>query len=73
METKLKPAMSMYPSKADFEAAMEAWLDAETDDDYYDAAGNSTPGGLYDAGGHLIGERFADYADYINDQRKDEF
>ena len=27
-DTKLKPALSMYPSKEEFEAAMEAWLDA---------------------------------------------
>jgi len=69
-DTKLKPALSMYPSKEEFEAAMEAWLDAEVDNDFYDADGNSTPGGLYDAGGHLNGERFAEYADWIRDSRE---
>jgi hypothetical protein len=67
--TNLKPAMSMYASKKEFEAAMEAWLESE-DDDFYDAEGNSTPGGLYDAGGHPIAERFADYIDQINDEFK---
>ncbi len=61
----------MYPSREEFEAAMEAWLEAEADEDYYDAAGNSTPGGLYDAGGHLIGERFAEYADWARDSARD--
>jgi len=69
-DTKLKPALSMYPSREEFEAAMEAWLEAETDDDSYDAYGNSTPGGLFDAGGHPIAERFADYADWLRDDMK---
>ena len=60
----------MYPSKQEFEDAMEAWLNAEIDADYYDAAGNSRPGGLFDAGGHPIGERFADYSDWVRDNAK---
>ena len=42
----------------------------QVDNDFYDADGNSTPGGLYDAGGHLNGERFAEYADWIRDSRE---
>lgn len=67
---KLKPAMSMYASRADFDAAMESWLESGDEDDYYDADGNSTPGGLFDAGGHPIPERFADYADWLRDDLK---
>lgn len=61
----------MYASRDDFEAAMESWLEAEgTDDDYYNDEGNSSPGGLFDAGGHPIPERFADYADWLRDDAK---
>lgn len=67
---KLKPSVSMYASKAEFEDAMEAWLESENDDDFYDAAGNSSPGGLFDAGGHPNAERFADYADWLRDDAK---
>lgn len=41
-------------------------------DDYYDSQGNVSPGGLYDAGGHLIGDRWADYADDLRDRMRDE-
>lgn len=64
------PQASMYTTKAEFEEAMEAWLETEMDDDFYDASGNSTPGGLFDAGGHPIPERFADYADWLRDDMK---
>ena len=67
---KLKPALSMYTSKAEFEAAVEAWIESENDDDFYDADGNSTPGGLFDAGGHPNAGRFADYADWLRDELK---
>ena len=46
-------------------------LEDEFDEDYYDARGNPTPGGFYDAGGHLIGERLAEYADYLRDMERD--
>jgi hypothetical protein len=45
--------------------------DTEGDEEYYDSHGRPSPGGLYDAGGHIIAERFADYADYLYDQMKD--
>jgi len=41
------------------------------DDDFYDAAGNCSSGGLYDAGGHPIPERWADYADHLVEREKD--
>jgi hypothetical protein len=41
------------------------------DEDYYDARGNVSPGGCYDAGGHLIAERWADMADWLYDQERD--
>jgi len=49
---------------------LEDDLDFEDGDDYYDGRGNVSPGGLYDAGGHLIGERWADYADAMSDRIK---
>lgn len=59
----------MYASREDFEAAMEAWL-KDGDGDFYDGEGNSTPGGLDDAGGHLNAERLADYIDQVHDEYK---
>jgi hypothetical protein len=44
----------------------------EDGDDYYDGDGRSTPGGMFDVGGHLISERYADYADTIRDRIRDE-
>lgn len=44
--------------------------DLPEEDDYYDAEGNESPGGLFDAGGHPIAERFADYADWLRDDAK---
>jgi len=41
-------------------------------DDFYDANGNCSPGGLYDAGGHIIADRWADYADDLRDRMRDE-
>jgi hypothetical protein len=46
--------------------------DDDYEDEYYDSRGNVTPGGLYDAGGHLITERYMEYADYIRDRMRDE-
>ena len=45
--------------------------DFDDEDDWYDAHGNPTPGGLFDAGGHMNGERAAERADWIRDQMKD--
>ena len=45
--------------------------DSEYDEEWYDANGRPTPGGLYDAGGHLNGERAADAADWLLDQMRD--
>lgn len=59
----------MYSSREDFETAMESWLESGSDD-FYDSAGNTTPGGLFDAGGHPIPERVADYADWLFDEMK---
>lgn len=41
-------------------------------DDYYDSRGNLSPSGLYDAGGHLVGDRWRDYADDLRDRLRDE-
>lgn len=41
------------------------------DEDYYDANGNYSAGGLYDVGGHPIPERWADYADHLMECEKD--
>lgn len=37
---------------------------------FYDSLGNESPGGIYDAGGHLNAERMAEWADVLRDQRK---
>lgn len=42
------------------------------EDDFYDADGNHSPGGLYDAGGHIVGDRWADYADDLRDRIRDD-
>ena len=47
---------------------------AEDDDfaeDYYDAKGNVSQGGCYDAGGHVITERWLEMADWLYDQERD--
>jgi hypothetical protein len=44
--------------------------DLPEEDDYYDDEGNESLGGLFDAGGHPIPERFADYADWLRDDAK---
>ena len=61
----MKPVMSMYAKREDYEKALEAWLDnqAGDPDDFYDADGNISESGIYDVGGHLSGERFAEFAD----------
>ena len=46
--------------------------DFEEGDDYYDDEGRCSPGGLYDAGGHIIAERLFDYADDLRDRLRDE-
>lgn len=46
------------------------FVDTDFVDDFYDYDGNVSAGGLYDAGGHIIGERWADYADDIRDRMK---
>jgi hypothetical protein len=43
----------------------------DEDEDWYDANGNPTPGGCYDAGGHINGERYASYMDDLRDQIRD--
>lgn len=51
------------------------FVEAEDDhyeDDYYDAHGNVSPGGCYDAGGHFHAERFADMADYLYEREKEQ-
>jgi hypothetical protein len=47
-------------------------LDQIEDDepDCYDERGNYSEYGMYDAGGHLIIERWIDYADEIHDRMK---
>lgn len=50
---------------------VEAEDDHYDDEDYYDAQGNVSPGGFYDAGGHFIGERFSAYADDWWDRERD--
>jgi len=42
------------------------------EEDYYDSKGRCTPGGMYDAGGHLITDRYIDYMDYLYDKMRDE-
>lgn len=44
----------------------------EDGDDYYDADGSCSIGGLYDAGGHVISERLFEYADDLRDRLRDE-
>lgn len=46
----------------------EYYLDIE---DYYDDRGKRSSGGLYDAGGHVIPERYLDYADFVFDSMRD--
>jgi hypothetical protein len=41
------------------------------DDDYYDDEGRISSGGIYDAGGNAITERYLDYADMLYDRMKD--
>lgn len=36
--------------------------------DFYDQYGNVCPGGLYDAGGHLVGQNLPDYISYLEDR-----
>lgn len=43
----------------------------EVEDEFYNADGALNPGGVFDAGGHVIGERYLDRADYIRDILKD--
>ena len=45
--------------------------DIDFDDDWYDEDGKPTPNGIYDAGGHMDGERAADRADWVRDMMRD--
>lgn len=45
-------------------------LEEVGDDQYYDAQGNIDPNGIYDVGGHLISERWYEYAEYLYDQSR---
>ena len=40
-------------------------------DDAYDSYGNCSVGGMYDAGGHIIAARYADFIDDMRDRIKD--
>ena len=40
-------------------------------DDAYDSHGNCLAGGMYDAGGHIISSRYADFIDDMRDRIKD--
>ena len=44
----------------------------DEDEIFYDSKGNVSPSGFYDAGGHLIAERWAEQADDLRDRMKDE-
>lgn len=49
----------------------EQYIDDDYDiDDSYDSRGAVTPGGLYDAGGHVIPDRWADLCDFMHDRIK---
>lgn len=43
---------------------------AEEEKVWYDAAGNVSPGGMYDAGGHMNAERMAEWADDVHDRKR---
>lgn len=47
-----------------------AQVGVEDEEDFYDEDGNQTPGGMFDAGGHLNGERYSEWADDIRDRRR---
>lgn len=55
------------PSEDDPEDELEIDLENE----YYNRFGDCSPGGLFDAGGHPIAERWFDYVDTIRDRLKD--
>jgi hypothetical protein len=38
------------------------------EEDYYDRDGNVSASGMYDAGGHLVAARWADFADDLRDR-----
>lgn len=44
---------------------------ADTQEDRYDAEGNVSNCGIYDAGGHIIPERYAALRDYLRDYSND--
>ena len=50
---------------------MNTPIDNFEEEDTYNERGMPCPGGLYDAGGHPIPERWADYADYMHDMERD--
>ena len=47
-------------------------VESDDADDYYDEYGHVSPHGLYDAGGHIITDRWAEYADFLHDRMRDE-
>ena len=63
----MKPTMSMFATRAEYEKALEKWLDdqAGVPEDFYDEDGNLSEGGIYDAGGHMIDDRIADFVDFV--------
>ena len=46
-------------------------MQAEEEETWYDNAGNESAVGLYDAGGHLNGERLAEWTDDYRDRMHD--
>jgi hypothetical protein len=64
------PSLSPLPS-----AGAPEFEDSDFDeyeDDFYDRDGNHSESGMFDAGGHLISERYADWADAVRDRMKEE-
>lgn len=45
--------------------------EAAEEETWYDADGNESESGFYDAGGHVNGERMAEWADDIRDRMRD--
>lgn len=54
----------------DTELYQDLTIEIDGAEDYFDAAGNVSVSGLYDAGGHPISERWADFADHLHDEFK---
>jgi hypothetical protein len=69
---KLNNHKTIMEGSVTYDKADEMLSDDDFNTDYYDDLGNTSPGGIYDAGGHIIGERFADFADFHHDRIKDD-